>query len=313
MLRGVSTLSAIGSLWPDNYGAGADLYQRGNGTEESPYIIDSVEDLRFFAANIAQNLHNEDTFYRIEHGTYDLNGSWIPVGFQRNSGGDAVAFHGHITAEDGANIRNLGFKANTTLGITSSMVAEIQEQEAVGFFGEVGSGATITNLSIDTSRNTLEGSDYAGILAGHVVDATIKNCTVSGVVKGKGYVGGLVGFAESSTTQSGDRNTIIEDCKADKVAAYTNEAVTFTSEFLNGHSCVGGIVGFAANTSITIPTSAPIPVPETIFTVTERTSAALPVQSTIPIFTIPRCTTARSAPITLMQSAVSSAVTATVM
>ena len=75
MLRGVSTLSAIGSLWPDNYGAGADLYQHGNGTEESPYIIDSVEDLRFFAANIAQNLHNEDTFYRIEHGTYDLNGS----------------------------------------------------------------------------------------------------------------------------------------------------------------------------------------------------------------------------------------------
>lgn len=250
MLRGVSTLSAIGSLWPDNYGAGADLYQHGNGTEESPYIIDSVEDLRFFAANIAQNLHNEDTFYRIEHGTYDLNGSWIPVGFQRNSGGDAVAFHGHITAEDGANIRNLGFKANTTLGITSSMAAEIQEQEAVGFFGEVGSGATITNLSIDTSRNTLEGSDYAGILAGHVVDATIKNCTVSGVVNGKGYVGGLVGFAESSTTQSGDRNTIIEDCKADKVAAYTNEAVAFTSEFLNGHSCVGGIVGFAANTSI---------------------------------------------------------------
>ena len=51
MLRGVSTLSAIGSLWPDNYGAGADLYQHGNGTEESPYIIDSVEDLRFFVRN----------------------------------------------------------------------------------------------------------------------------------------------------------------------------------------------------------------------------------------------------------------------
>lgn len=249
-LRQVSTTSAIGTLWPENYGAGADLYQNGNGTEESPYLIDSVEDLRFFALNIAQNLHNDDTYYKIKSGTYNLNGSWIPVGFQRNDGGSAVAFLGHITAEDGANIRNIGVNANTTLGITSEMSSIIKKQEAVGFFGEIGAGATVTNLYLDTSGNTIEGSDYVGILAGHVVDATIKNCTVTGKVKGKGYVGGIAGFTESSTTQSSDRNTVIEDCSADKVAAYTNEAVTYASEFLNGHSCVGGIVGFAKNTSI---------------------------------------------------------------
>lgn len=249
-MRQVSVMSAIGNLWPDNYGMNGNLYSHGNGTEESPYIIDSVEDLRTLAVTIANDNYNEGTYYLIRKGTYDLNGSWIPIGFQRNDGGSAVAFCGHIAAEDGANIKNIGFKANSTLGITSEIANAITSQEAVGFFGELGAGATVTNLYLNTSGNTLAGSSYAGILAGHTVDSTIKECTVTGTVKGRGYVGGLVGFAESSTTQAGDRNMVIEDCSADKAAVYTTEAIQNVSEFCNGHSCVGGIVGFAANTTI---------------------------------------------------------------
>lgn len=244
-------MSAVGNLWPDGYGTTGDLYSRGNGTEESPYIVDSVEDLRTLAVHIANDNYNEDTYYLIKSGTYDLNGAWIPIGFQRNGGGSAVAFRGHIAAEDGANIKNIGFKANSNLGITSEIATAIRAQKAVGFFGEIGAGATVTNLYINTSGNTMEGTDYAGILAGHAVDATIKNCTVVGTVKGVGYVGGIVGFAESSSTQAGDRNMIIEDCRAEKVAAYTTAAVKNDYEFCNGHSCVGGIAGYTANTSIT--------------------------------------------------------------
>lgn len=249
-MRQISVMSAIGNLWPDNYGMRGDLFSKGKGTEESPYIIDSVDDLRTLAITIANNDYNEDTYYLIKRGTYDLNGSWIPIGFPRNDGGSAMAFCGHIAAEDGANIKNIGFKANTNLGITSEIANAITSQNAVGFFGELGAGATVTNLYLSTSGNTLEGSSYAGILAGHAVDATIKECTVTGTVKGRGYVGGIVGFAESSTTQAGDRNMVIEDCSADKAAVYTTEAIQNISEFCNGHSCVGGIVGFAANTTI---------------------------------------------------------------
>lgn len=244
------TLSAVGNLWPDGYGMNGNLYQDGNGTEESPYIIDSVEDLRTLAVTIAGGSYNEGTYYLIRRGTYDLNGAWIPIGFQRNSGQGYVAFRGHLAAEEGANIKNIGFKANSNLGITAEMAQNIRSQRAVGFFGEIGSGATITNLYLSTSGNTLEGTDFAGILAGHAVDASIKECTVNGIVKGRGYVGGIVGFAESSTTQKNERNMIIEDCRADKVAAYTVEAVKTASEFCGGHSCVGGIAGFAANTTM---------------------------------------------------------------
>jgi len=243
-------MSALGNLWPDDYGTKGDLYSNGKGTEEAPYIIDSVEDLRTLAISIANDNENADTFYLIKKGTYDLNGSWIPIGFQKNSGGSAIAFMGHIAAEDGANIKNIGFKANDALGITSAIASSIRSQKAVGFFGELGEGATVTNLYLNTSGNTLEGTDYAGILAGHAVDAIIKECTVTGTVKGIGYVGGIVGFAESSTSQSGDRNMIIEDCSADKAAVYTTTAVQSVNDFCNGHSCVGGIVGYAANTTI---------------------------------------------------------------
>lgn len=249
-MRQATVMSAIGNLWPDDYGMKGDLYSKGNGTEESPYIINSVDDLRTLAITIANDDYNEGTYYLIKKGTYDLNGSWIPIGFPRNDGGAAVSFRGHIAAEDGANIKNIGFKANATLGITADIARAVTSQESVGFFGELGSGATVTNLYLSTSGNTLEGSSYAGILAGHAVDAAIKECTVTGTVKGRGYVGGIVGFAESSTTQAGDRNMVIEDCSADKAAVYTTEAIQNANEFCNGHSCIGGIVGFAANTTI---------------------------------------------------------------
>ena len=185
-MRQIQPLSAVGNLWSDGYGINRNLYQDGNGTEESPYIIDSVEDLRTLAVTIAGDSYNEDTYYLIRRGTYDLNRSWIPIGFQRNSGQGYVAFKGHLAAEEGANIKNIGFKANSNLGITAEMAQNIRSQRSVGFFGEVGFGATITNLYLSTSGNTLEGTDFVGVLAGHAVDAAIKECTMNGIVKGRG-------------------------------------------------------------------------------------------------------------------------------
>lgn len=246
----VQELSAIGNLWPDNYGMNGDLYRHGNGTEEAPYVIDSVEDLRTMAVTIANDNYNQDTYYWIKKGTYDLNGSWIPIGFPKNDGGNAVAFCGHLAAEDGVHIKNIGFKANSNLGITTAISSAIISQRSVGFFGELGAGATVTNLYLSTSGNTVEGTDFVGILAGHAVDAAIKECTVNGVVKGVGYVGGIVGYAQSSKTQAHNRNMVIENCLADKASVYSTKAVQSAIDFCNGHSCIGGIVGFAANTTV---------------------------------------------------------------
>ena len=248
-----STFAAAGSLWPNNYGSTGNLYSNGRGTEENPYIIDSVEDLRLFAVTIAQNpskYNNDEVYYLIENGTYDLNGSWIPVGGALNPGGNPTAFLGHLACEDNVVIENFGFKSNTAIGITTDIISGVIDQTHVGFFAKLGAGSSVTGLRIQTDNNTIAASaDYTGILAGEAVDSTIKECIVSGYVKSSyGYVGGLVGYAHSSNTSDSNRGCIIENCIADEVAVWTDTAAP--NGFCNGYSAVGGIVGYASNTSI---------------------------------------------------------------
>ncbi len=248
-----ATFAAAGSLWPGNYGSTGDLYSNGRGTKENPYIIDSVADLRQFAVTIAQNpsrYNNNDVYYLIENGTYDLNGSWIPIGGVLNPGGNPTAFLGHLACEKNVVIENFGFKSNTAIGITPDIVNGVIDQSHVGFFAKLGAGSSVTGLRLQTDNNNIAASaDYTGILAGEAVDSTIRECVVSGYVKSAyGYVGGLVGYAHSSNTADNNRGCVIENCIADEVAVWTDTAAP--NGFCNGYSAVGGIAGYASNTSI---------------------------------------------------------------
>lgn len=248
-----ATFAAAGRLWPNNYGSTGDLYSDGRGTKENPYIIDSVADLRLFAVTIAQSqskYNNNDVYYLIENGTYDLNGSWIPIGGALNPGANPTAFMGHLACEKNVVIENFGFKSNTAIGITPDIVNGVIDQTHVGFFAKLGAGSSVTGLRIQTDNNNIAASaDYTGILAGEAVDSTIKECVVSGYVKSAyGYVGGLVGYVHSSNTADSNRGCVIENCTADEVAVWTDVAAP--NGFCNGYSAVGGIAGYAANASI---------------------------------------------------------------
>lgn len=252
----VMPLSIIGSLWPENYGANGNVYSDGNGTKENPYTIDSVEDLRQFAAMIAQNkdtYNNDDVYYRIKNGTYDLNGCWLPVGGALNDGGTPSAFRAHLACDDKVVIENFGTRANTAIGVSADMISKVTMQQHYGFFAKLGAGATVTGLHIQTNGNTVsigrEGGSYVGLIAGEAIDADIKDCYVSGyVTNAYGYTGGIVGYAHSSDTSDTNRGTVIEDCRADEIAVWTSNLAP--NGYCEGHSAVGGIVGYAANTSI---------------------------------------------------------------
>ena len=252
----VMPLSIIGSLWPENYGANGNVYSDGNGTKENPYTIDSVEDLRQFAAMIAQNkdtYNNDDVYYRIKNGTYDLNGCWLPVGGALNDGGTPNAFRAHLACDDKVVIENFGTRANTAIGVSADMISKVTMQQHYGFFAKLGAGATVTGLHIQTNGNTVsigrEGGSYVGLIAGEAIDADIKDCYVSGyVTNAYGYTGGIVGYAHSSDTSDTNRGTVIEDCRADEIAVWTSNLAP--NGYCEGHSAVGGIVGYAANTSI---------------------------------------------------------------
>lgn len=234
------SLYAVGSLFPNDYGAKGDFLDHGRGTKESPYIIDSVDDLRALAVYTMSN-DTTDEYFQLTSRTYDLNGVWIPIGFVANAGGNYVPFKGHLAADNGAVITNLGFGYGTA-SVTSEQAAAIRDQENVGFFGAL-SGATIEGITIQTNKNTVDGTTNTGILAGYAVDSTIRNCTVRGAVKGDSYVGGIVGYIESSSADSDTRDSVIEDCKSTEVAVYIAEQQADTG-------AVGGIAGYAKNTII---------------------------------------------------------------
>lgn len=238
----IRLMSMVGDLFPENYGT--SFTNDGNGSIDNPYVIDSVSDLRYLATYVAMGQDTEDTYYRIKAGTYDLNGVWIPIGFPTNAGGTYIPFKGHITADSKTYIQNLGFGSSSAIGVSSDISTRIKQQESLGFFGELGAGATVENLNIETKNNTIEGTDNIGILAGKATDAVIKNCTVSGHVKGEKNVGGIVGLIESTDSSSSGRVSVIEDCKAENVAVYS------TNEKVGLDGAIGGIAGYAKNTSI---------------------------------------------------------------
>lgn len=246
------TPSVIGNLWPETWGANADYKQHGSGVQENPYILDSVEDLRAFAKDVANGEYkNQDSYFLLKHGTYDLGGCWIPIGFNLNNGDDSyVPFDGHFAGEDGAVIKNLGFKASNTLNVSADLATTVRSQKYAGFFGVV-EGATINNIQIQTSGTMDVNAEMSGILAGCAVDSTIRDVEVSNAkICGTTYVGGLVGVAKSSSASADARDMIIEDTNCAKVSVYTNTAVTGATDGIDGHGAVGGVVGYAVNASV---------------------------------------------------------------
>lgn len=214
---------------------------KGNGTRENPYQIQNKAHLRAFTqlaslgmvigtGSLESDLYAGDyagDYFELT-GDINLGGmEWIPIGFYQNeaemTGPVPHPFRGH-------------FNGN---GYTISNYRMVQPTwNYLGLFGVV-EDSSIENLNVQIS-DTMTGGTGLGILAGMVKGTSeIRGCAVKGNVRGRGLVGGVVGyFAGNQTTTS-----VIEDCKAN---------VTLDSlPSDNGHSVsVGGIAGQADRVTI---------------------------------------------------------------
>lgn len=97
----------------------------------------------------------------------------------------------------------------------------ISSQPFKGHFD--GNSKTVSNLVINSS------SDYAGIF-GYVSGATIENLKVNGAAKGNGYLGGLIGRADSS---------IVRNC-----------TFTATGDIAGTGNYIGGLIGFVNGSAV---------------------------------------------------------------
>lgn len=199
---------------------------------QKKYEISSSDDIIEMAKRVNSEIFNEmnadDTLTK----DVDMcNVEFTPIGTSKY-------FIGYL---DERNPNNIGF-CGTFDGnnYTISNLNYVEEtayvdcmSEAFGFFSVLGSGAHVSNLNIENANIGYKGDGNnvaSGILAGRMLNSTVENCSVSGVVKGVSDVGGLVG--DTSVDCKVDDSYVrgeIYDCKGD-VEVF-------------GENWIGGLIG----------------------------------------------------------------------
>lgn len=225
----------ISGEW-ERIGNDSQMKPAGDGTEESPYVIDSVSGLIWLSYNTALGLAGSgNEFYVLDAdldyaGYTKTFGSWRPIGGKDPSGESSALrpFSGHF---DG--------NGHTVRGI--SILPENGETVPLaGFFGVV-AGGTVRNLVIEA--DTVTAREEAGILAARITgNAEIHNVTVSGHINAgvqesakAAAAGGICGSAEGSGLTA-DGAVILENCTAENISLNVS----------GEESAAGGICGKAS-------------------------------------------------------------------
>ncbi|MFI3287929.1 MAG: fimbrillin family protein [Rikenellaceae bacterium] len=211
-------------------------FSGGKGTESSPYLISTAEDL----AEISQLVAGADKLsglYFLVTNDIDLKGSednlWTPIGYRFGT-----AFEGYF---DGGGHLISGLYINTTLG-GSGLIGYAR-------YGEV------KNVGV---KGTITGFSYVGGVVGYSA-SDITNCyNMCNITGTSNYVGGVVGYNNSSTVSDcyNTGNVTGEVKQVGGVIGYNNNAPVTncynTGDVTGTGINVGGVMGY--NSSSTIST-----------------------------------------------------------
>ncbi|MBQ4549106.1 MAG: T9SS type A sorting domain-containing protein [Bacteroidales bacterium] len=162
----------------------------GEGTEDNPYLIETVNDLVFFREKV-----NGGNNYAGKHvklaANIDLNNKeWTPIG--------NVTYDSKYKPADASKVFSGVFNGNgkviSNLKVAST-VGGADTQANVGFFGITGEGADIKDLTLTNVNIETDGRNV-GALAGFAYKATLSNITVNGniQIKGGNNVAGVAGM-----------------------------------------------------------------------------------------------------------------------
>ncbi len=222
---------------------------RGEGTEESPYLISNANELKLYQEKVNQGLYCASTVYFKLTNDVDISiYEWTPIGVETSA--VDKQYNGHF---DGNN--------KTISGLTMSTGTA-----RIGLFGIV-YAPTIENVKL--SGVSINGEKRIGALVGQIKgNAIITNCAVdskSKIVGSDANVGGLIGEAINGTeiklSNLINEAEVIAEGKDDGRAAgiiaqvTTGAGVTITNCINNGKISAmyaGGIVSALQSGKITI-------------------------------------------------------------
>lgn len=147
---------------------------------------------------------------------YPINGNYVL--------GNAINASSTVSANGGLGFNPIGDSENRFTGrfdgrgfaITDLTISR-RDEDHVGLFGYVGTGASIKNVVL--TGGTITGRDRVGALCGRVENVSITGCRSSALVNGEDYTGGLIGSTAGA----------VDNCSA--------------SGGVTGYQYVGGLVG----------------------------------------------------------------------
>lgn len=207
---------------------------KGDGTQDSPYLVETAEDLAFLAKSVNEGNTYEGK-YIVQTADIDLGGKeWTPIGHQKiNSAETDAPFSGvysglghkvtglSITAVGDSHVGLFGYvmSGEVEAGIANLAVEGAITMDGVtasnfGIGGLVGSVAKDSasfnaklvlincSSSVDISLTNCNGEARIGGLAGYIFNAKVENCVANGNVSVVGpkhiRAGGFVGQTNRS-------------------------------------------------------------------------------------------------------------------
>ena len=175
----------------------ASIFESGEGTESSPYIIKTEDQLRAFAGSLNDKIDYTDKFVALGDDIKLSDEEWKPVGRSDYLFNGTFDGQGHTVS-------------GMTLGSAEKPFALDKENLYIGFFGVLGPQSVVKNLKLTdvAFHTTFEATAYVGGIAGvtqgsrtnnNFTGAVIDGCSVEGSLsltgnKGNQFVGGLVGM-----------------------------------------------------------------------------------------------------------------------
>lgn len=174
------------------------IFASGKGTQEDPWIIQTVAQLRAF----------HDSFL-----TTGYSGKYIALGADLDLSGEAWTPIGHT--EKGmrlfaGNFNGCGHKiTGMTIGTEAAPVLDTAQWMYYGFFAGLTNYARVENLGLENASLYVTGKEsvFAGIISGYSNQSTVNHCWATGTVVVKTqegqyqnncFSGGLVGYSQAS-------------------------------------------------------------------------------------------------------------------
>lgn len=218
----------------------AATQDKGEGTLEDPYRVETIEDLE----NVASTNETLSAYY-VLMADIDLSSSygenlksWTPLGYQQGSN---KAFQGTFDG-NGHTISNLYIDSKS---------------ESTGLFGQLGNTGTLVNLNLE-DVNVNSTMQRTGALVGYSKGLVSNINVIGGSVKGTRKVGGVVGdiyetgFMYKSYTKldvigtADDVGGIVGAIDASSGATdYIELKNCYSASNVSGTKYVGGVIGYA--------------------------------------------------------------------